>query len=85
MVGPAPPSLGWRTRLKALENGGDQRPGFGADVDGLVQHPQGGTEQAGAVMVTGPELALKGLEEAPSEVLIWRLGVVRHGTVCSGS
>jgi hypothetical protein len=32
-------------------------------------------------MVTGPELALKGLEDAASEVLIRRLGVVRHGTV----
>lgn len=81
MVGLAAPSRGGRTRLKGLEEGGDQRPGFGAGVDRLVQHPQGCTEQTGAVMVTSPELALKGLEEAPSEVLIWRLGVVRHGTV----
>jgi hypothetical protein len=81
MVGPAAPSLGGKTRLKGLEDGGDQRPGFGAGVDGLVQQPQRCTEQAGAVMVTGPELALKGLEEAPGEVLIRRLGVIRHGTV----
>jgi hypothetical protein len=81
MVGPAAPSRGGRTRLKALEDGGDQRPGFGAGVDGLVQHPQGGREQTSAVVVTGPEFALKSLEEAPSEVLIRRLGVVRHGTV----
>ena len=81
MVGPVAPSRGGRTRLKALEDRGDQRPGVGAGVDGLVQHPQGCTEQTSAVMVTGPELALKGLKEAPSEVLIRRLGVVRHGMV----
>jgi hypothetical protein len=55
---------------KDLEDATQQWCGIGTGGQGLVEHAQGSGEQTTAVVVPGPELALKGGNQVVDELLI---------------
>lgn len=57
-------------RVQHLQHGVEQAAGVRGCDEGVIEHAQGGKDQAVAIVMASPELALKGIEEATSELVI---------------